>query len=410
MPAYPAPALSYGAFRTRRLCEPVQTLRAAASSSSSTSPPGRSRRTVSVPASARPCSSRIQHALRLKPRHVKQRAKPQLLRSPSLSPARLALTQRAHASLTQVVPSSSPPRRPRLLARAVSSSSPSTSPATTTRSLPRLIHCMCELVRTPASACQKASAYAVRMCSLLAVHALSCTWLSRHRVKSSAAQQNALDPMALTGTDATRGATLRRRDARAALLSAGHRARGRRRAAVDGKARQDSVDAGARTAEDARTARASKVSNILPASRKRRPAASQRAHGQKIAPLNTGTASAPREERDSDAGDGGVRSPQRPAHPACAVRPRQSHSLISGDPVRYTHRARVRRAFLIPRSLRPPSAIRRLPHCAYIQPPPPPPPPPVLQSSDQDANCPRCRAPSIDLTTPTPPNLVGRTT
>lgn len=33
-------------------------------------------------------------------------------------------------------------------------------------------------------------------------------------------------------------------------------------AAVDGKARQDSVDAGARTAEDARTARASKVSEL----------------------------------------------------------------------------------------------------------------------------------------------------
>ena len=30
----------------------------------------------------------------------------------------------------------------------------------------------------------------------------------------------------------------------------------------------------------------------------------------------------------------------------------------------------------------------------------------MLQSSDQDANCPRCRAPSIDLTTPAPPNLV----
>lgn len=80
------------------------------------------------------------------------------------------------------------------------------------------------------------------------------------------------------------------------------------------------------------------LGNILPASRKRRPAASQRAHGQKIAPLNTGTASAPREERDSDAGDGGVRSPQRPAHPTCAVRPRQSHSLILADPD--THVAR----------------------------------------------------------------------
>lgn len=158
-------------------------------------------------------------------------------------------------------------------------------------------------------------------------------------------------------------------------------------AAVDHKARQDSVDGGARehTTGDAGARHAQEIArtrartvgndacacdgrravdNILPASRKRRPAPRARRRRSEI------------QTHKAETAGHGKDLEQRPFAPAsCAprqlqvTRPRQTHSLISGNPVPHTTRVgtpsvplfplaspAVRRATTAPLRLHPPAA------------------------------------------------------
>ncbi|OSX55841.1 hypothetical protein POSPLADRAFT_1063432 [Postia placenta MAD-698-R-SB12] len=164
--------------------------------------------------------------------------------------------------------------------------------------------------------------------------------LSRHRAKWSAAQQNALDPMVLTGTDARRRATPEPRfclqatgPAEDVAGSPRPRSTSTGAAAVDHKARQDSVDGGARehTTGDAGARHAQEIARTRARGRavssahrgqwrmRVRRTTSSRQHPTRVKETTTGTASAPPEERDSDAQGGDCRARRRPR--AASVRP-----------------------------------------------------------------------------------------
>ncbi|OSX56088.1 hypothetical protein POSPLADRAFT_1062987 [Postia placenta MAD-698-R-SB12] len=180
-------------------------------------------------------------------------------------------------------------------------------------------------------------------------------------------------------------------------------------AAVDGKAREDIVDAAARTAEDLWTPRASKATSYRCQGNDDRQPARARA-------LRARRRTSEIQTQETEAAGNGEDLDQRPFPPRLvyprilsvhAVSVPRHRTPLPSSYWMHTLRAGTPSIPYSPvpsSSLCPPSNDQ--PHCASIQPPPLP----VLQSSNQGANRPRRRTPSIDLTPPAPSNHAARTT